>query len=270
MKKVLALICGIVLIFTLAGCGDSSGEKEGDSSALNTSENSEQTEKQKNKGYDTIEITADVGAVTITTGTEFSLKTRNINEDWLKTEEEGKSYKVTYSPDVSNASQVGGSTHELLITIPEEDCPEEIVITMGAGYLKATDLKCENIRINQSAGAVKINGLTADKGDFRCGAGYFNVENLQIKDALDITGGMGYCDIAGGFGNNITVNGGVGAMRLDVDSSRDDYAIKANTPTRVLYVDHAVYNATEETENSSKGVITVDGGIGRIDVNFTA
>lgn len=270
MKKVLALICGVILILTLAGCGDSSSVKESDSSAVNTNENSEQTEKQENKGYDTIEITADVGAVTITTGAEFSLKTRNINQSWLKTEEEGKSYKVTYSPDVDGSSQVGGSTHELLITIPEDDCPEEIIITMGAGYLKANDLKCENIRINQSAGAVRINGLAADNGDFRCGAGYFNVENLQIKDALDITGGMGYSDIVGEFGKNVTVNGGVGAMRLDVTGSRDDYAISANTPTRVLYVDHVMFDSSEQVNDSSKGVITVDGGIGRIDVNFAA
>lgn len=269
MKKVLALICGVILIFTLAGCGDNASGEEGNSSSVNTNENVQQTEKHKNKGYDSIEITADVGAVTITTGDEFSLRTRNINEAWLKTEEDGKkSYKVTYSPDVSTSSQAGGSTHELILTIPEDDCPEEIIITMGAGYLKANGLKCENIRINQSAGAVKINGLTADTGDFRCGAGYFNVENLKIEDKLDITGGMGYCDVSGEFGEDITINGGVGAMRLDMAGSRDDYAITANTPTRVLYVDHSVYNSTDEDTDSSKGKITVDGGIGRIDINF--
>lgn len=263
MKKFLALICAAALIFTFAGCG---GEK--DTSDADKKENSQQTEKYENKGYDTIEITADVGAVTIASGDEFSLKTRNINEDWLKIEEEGKSYKVTYSPDVSESLQGGGSTHELVITIPEEDCPKEMIITMGAGYLKADGLKCEKIRINQSAGAVKINGLTADSGDLRCGAGYFNAENINIKDKLDITGGMGYSDIKGVFGDNVTINGGVGAMRLDVEGSRDDYNILSNAPTRVLYVDNSVYNSTQQEENSSKGTITVEGGIGRIGINF--
>lgn len=270
MKKVLALICGVILIFSFAGCGDSSDIKEGDSAAVNTNESSQQTEKHKNKGYDIIEITTDVGAVTITTGDEFSLRTNNINEAWLKTEEDGKkSYKLTYSPKVAGSAQtIGGSTHELFLTIPEDDCPKEIIITMGAGYLKADGIKCENIRINQSAGAVRINSLTADAGDFRCGAGYFNVENLKIEDKLDITGGMGYCDINGEFGENVTVNGGVGAMRLDMAGSRNDYSIKANTPTRVLYVNHALYNSSGEDNDSAKGLITVDGGIGRIDINF--
>ena len=269
MKKVIAVLLALMLLLTFAGCGDSSGVKESDSSDVNIGEKTEQTEKQENKGYNSIEITADVGAVKIRTAEEFSLKTRNINESWLKIEEEGKSYKLTYSPDVSDSSTVGGSTHELILYIPEDDCPEEIIITMGAGYLEADDLTCESIRINQSAGAVRVSGLTADKGDFRCGAGYFNVENLKIKDTLDITGGMGYSDIAGDFGKNVTVNGGVGAMRLDFDGSRDDYAISANTPTRVLYVDHALYSTSDE-DDSSEGVITVDGGIGRIDINFTA
>ena len=54
MKKVIAVLLALMLLLTFAGCGDSSGVKESDSSDVNIGEKTEQTEKRT--GYFVTEI----------------------------------------------------------------------------------------------------------------------------------------------------------------------------------------------------------------------
>lgn len=285
MKKFIAILLAVLFVFALAGCGENdsdtaSSSKKNDGQKTQSSETVDETKKNSSSSdsYETINITADIGALTVISGEEFSFEVRNINQNWLETEKTEDTFTVKYSPSVAGETfSGGGTTHELLLTIPEDGFPKELNITIGAGVLNVTNAVCGNLSVHQGAGAVSINGISASTGKLYCGAGKFSAENVSFTKSLDVTGGMGYSVIKGNLGDTVNVTGGIGAMRLDSTGSREEYTVTANSPLRPLFVNGSAYGndgswQTVEGENAPAAngdkTITVSGGIGRIDINF--
>lgn len=285
MKKITAVLLAILFMFTLAACGESDYDKDTTFGGANQEEayNNEKETRKNSSGsdsYDTVNITADIGALTVVSGEKFSFEVRNINQNWLETEKTDDTFTVKYSPSVAGETfSGGGTTHELLLTLPEEGFPKELNITIGAGVLTVTDAVCGDLSIHQGAGAVNINGISAYDGKLYCGAGKFSADNVSFTNSLDVTGGMGYAVIKGSLGDTVNISGGIGAMRFDSMGSRDEYTVTANSPLRPLFVNGSAYgndgswqtvegDGASTTEAGSEKTITVSGGIGRIDINF--
>lgn len=295
MKKIIALILSLIMLFAFAGCGkDDAEQAESDTFYSEETENkieietlSESEPDSEAQPYEEINVNADIGSVTITTGEEFSFKVRNTNNKWLKTEKTDTSFSVTYSPQLNGdgSNGINSSTHELQLTLPKNRYPKEINIKMGAGQLKINDIFCGVISVEQGAGNVDIDGVEAMVASFRSGAGKFTAKNLDIKNNLNITGGMGYSYFQGKPGSEIKVDGGIGAIKLDIDGKRTNYSVEGNNALRPLYINGKVFghgssedgwqtidgdtSFAEDPQETHLNRIVISGGVGRVDVNFT-
>lgn len=142
------------------------------------------------------------------------------------------------------------------------------------------------VSIETGVGNVEINDLTTRKLEFDFGAGKSNINNLNVLNEASLNGGAGSINISDSFINNLDLDVGVGTFNLssvltgvsDIDAGvgkltinvldiLDNYRVSIDKG-----IGSATLNGNTMNNNTIYGtgsnVITIDGGVGSIAINF--
>lgn len=158
---------------------------------------------------------------------------------------------------------------EIDVFVPQGFIFENARIETGAGKVTIDTLAAKNLSLELGAGEAVIRSLTADKkAEINGGAGKLTINSGKLYN-LEADMGVGAFDLTAALEGNSNINHGVGAVKLTLTGSADDYTIE---------LDKGVGNVTVGSQELGDGAvfgtginrIELDGGVGEIKVNFTA
>ncbi len=148
-----------------------------------------------------------------------------------------------------------------------------------------SDYKFDNVSISNGAGKVHIDSINLDYFDLELGAGEFVVDNIIVKEMdtetgagsfkinngiigkLDFDMGVGSVFITSKIVNYGKIEAGVGSLSLNLIGTKEDYNLDISKGLGNIYVDNTQANDNDKVGNGDSK-IDIDGGIGKIEVNF--
>lgn len=155
----------------------------------------------------------------------------------------------------------------LNITVPEDLVFDRIVIKTGAGVVNASALKAEELELELGAGEVIIDFIEVyDEASIEGGAGKITIDSGTINN-LDAELGVGEANIRACLTGENDIETGVGELNLTLLGGKDSYKVKASTGLGGFKIDGEKLSDNKTFGNGSS-VISVDGGIGSIDIKF--
>lgn len=166
----------------------------------------------------------------------------------------------------SHIADLEGSN--LTIYIPRDRSFQEVDVTTGAGRIQVEFLNCEKLELDLGAGQAVIEDMTVTAdADVDGGAGQILINNGQFHN-LSFDMGVGETVITAALTGKTDLSAGVGALRMTVLGSKEDYTIHADQGIGRILID-----GTSCSDDSRIGTgpnrIELDGGIGDIQLDFT-
>ncbi len=155
------------------------------------------------------------------------------------------------------------------LTVPRDFSFLTADIDTGAGKIKVDVLKATELSLSLGAGEATFERLEVSKdADIEAGAGKLVIRYGMIEK-LDLELGVGKAEIASALGDGSHVECGVGALELALidGMNLDTYTVKAHTGIGRFTVSGETIT-DDKTVGSGENVITVEGGIGTVDVTF--
>lgn len=196
---------------------------------------------------------------------------------------------------------------EITLYLPDGKEYENVEIEMLAGEFKAEELKAQKLTADSGAanvvikkvqtsqidlksgvGSVEIEELKADKALFDIGAGSLTAEQADISGDTQVSVGMGSavlegilqgkCEIDCGMGDvtlegalqgDCTIDCGMGTVELQLDGREEDFNYKiSHGAGSVELGSHSLAMGDQEIDNGADKEITVDCGMGTIEIDF--
>ncbi|MBQ8321382.1 MAG: DUF4097 family beta strand repeat protein [Clostridia bacterium] len=170
---------------------------------------------------------------------------------------------------IEDDNKFGGNYSDaiLTLTIPEGVAFERIEITTGAGRVRIEGLTAEELELTLGAGEVTIESLTATKAaSIEGGAGEVTIGGGSLSK-LDFDMGVGKVTLTGALVGTASLDVGIGEFNLNLIGSSEIYSLELNKGIGNIRVDGAdVDNGA--TVGTGENKVTVNGGIGAVNVNF--
>ncbi|MEG0339345.1 MAG: hypothetical protein RR573_05450 [Oscillospiraceae bacterium] len=177
---------------------------------------SDNTKKELDVGNDDINsLSVELGAVEaiITEGDKFEL--RIDGNASVNSHIQGD--KLVFDMPNKNIGLIGNDIHsKVYITVPKNKTFDDISLNIGAGSLKATDLRAESAVLNAGAGEMILDGFICEGDtDITVGMASFELNgDLQGKTSIDC--GMGDCSISLTDSSDIGYSADVGMGNVSV------------------------------------------------------
>lgn len=192
-------------------------------------------------------------------GTELKAETDNKYIDY--TIKDNKLYIKEKSHTFKLDSEMG----DLILYVPSDMVFDEVSIENGAGKIEIEQISARVIDLDLGAGKVNIHEMVSlAETSIEGGAGEINIDNANINN-LEIDMGIGKLTLTAYLKGNSEINAGVGSINLNLIGSEDDYLINLDKG-----IGTATYNDNEMKNNTTYGngnnKIMIDGGIGSIKI----
>ena len=208
-------------------------------------------------------IDIDVTNVNLTIKTEgekFKVETFQIPVD-TKIENNQGTLKIK-----DNKKIMYNSDSSITIYIPENIKLQECDIEIGAGQLNIEKLNSKKIEFDFGAGKVDINELISEKAEIECGAGQVNIENSDLTNSK-IETGVGKLIYSGYLRGNSQLECGIGETELNLQGGKEIYKIRTEKGIGDIKINNEKITSGTTT-GDGENVITVEGGIGKININL--
>ncbi len=211
--------------------------------------------------FDILKINVISTDLIIKNGEKFSVETDN---EYI--ESELKSGKFIISEKKHNVLEASQKT-TLTIIVPKDYQYKRIDIDTGAGEFKAEKLTGEYVDLSVGAGKVNIGCLVASKdAEIDGGAGEIIISDGSIN-RFDFTMGVGKATIMCKLMGKNEISCGIGALDLTLKGNKSDYKVKINKGIGDAEYCKEIVN-DEKVFGDGQNIVTVDGGIGKINVDF--
>ena len=243
------IVCGLVTFFNIYDYDDNKIESDKNLIIENN--------------YDILSIDIDLSYTNliIKNGLELKVETNNkdviIKEDnrVLEIEEEKKHFFKNYED------------YELILYIPKDKIFEKIEIDAGAGKIEIETLKCNNLKFKFGAGKATINNLISIKeSKIEGGAGSILIANGSLNN-LNLDMGIGKFELTSNLTGNIKIDAFIGEVLLHILNKKDNYTFKIDKGIGTIKIDSS--NISKEgIYGTGKNYIDIDGGIGKIAIDF--
>ncbi len=112
--------------------------------------------------------------------------------------------------------------NNIIITIPEDKEIKLLKTEQGVGAWEVEDLFIEEIDMTLGVGNCNLNNIVNQNLTIEGGVGNFETENIKAKD-ITVEAGVGNIDINGEIKGNIDVEGGLGSISLKTTLPEDAY-----------------------------------------------
>lgn len=195
-----------------------------------------------------------------TEGEQFKVETYQIPKT-TKIEVDNGTLKIRDTKKIINAQE-----SNIIIYIPENTLIEEIKLEMGAGVVNIDKINSNKIRFSFGAGSVNIKELVAKEAKIECGAGQVIIEDTDLTNAK-LDSGVGRLVYSGYMKGNSKIDSGIGEVILNLEGGSEIYTIEAEKGIGDIKINNnSVPNET--ITGSGENKISIDGGIGSIQVNM--
>ena len=156
---------------------------------------------------------------------------------------------------------------KLIITLPDK-IYNTLAINIGAGKVNIEKINANSGTIELGAGNIVIDDIIIEKSlNLENGAGDLNIKNGIINN-LDLSIGAGSVTLKSKVLGNSKLDCGVGKVNLDLIGTKEDYTLKISKGVGTITV---ADEKVKENYNYGTGInsIVIDGGVGKVKVNFS-
>lgn len=186
-----------------------------------------------------IYINLNVTKLELKTGDELILKSDN---PYLKIIEKDDTLKII--DETKNNFNKRKDLYKLEIQIPDK-IYNELNINTGVSKIAIEDITLENLILELGVGEAEL-------------------EDIRVLKNTNIKMGVGTCDIEGILHGNTKIEGGVGALKIDLEDNMENYSFKIEKGLgKVEINDETIKNNNKKIGNGSN-LIKIEGGIGEI------
>lgn len=209
-----------------------------------------------------LEIKLDATKLAFKIGDELKIETNN-----KKIMVEEKNYELRLKENNNWFSKKSNS--QLVITIPSSYLFDLVTIKAGVGRISIEELNAKKIDFNLGAGKVKLSNLNvSDTAKIKGGAGSVTISSGIINN-LNLNIGVGTFTLNSRLIGNNSIDAGIGTLKINLYDSINSYRIKMSKGigTIKLNSEDIINN---KTYGNGSNYITIDGGIGSINVNTEA
>ena len=155
------------------------------------------------------------------------------------------------------------------ITLPKETFFEQIEIYLAAGTFDAAELKAKQVLLDVSAGSMKVRELEAKESmKLTNGVGEIDVYDLEAHN-LTVDNGVGSVGLTGKISGDNVVTCGIGEVKMKLTDRREvDFNYTIDCGIGEVEIDGISYHGNvEEVQNNRVGdSFTLDCGIGHIEL----
>ena len=201
--------------------------------------------------------------LTIKTGDRLEIKTNNHK---IKCKENDQHLSIA---EKSNTWLSDNDTYELVITIPNNHNFSNVEIENGAGIIAIEELSANNLSLELGAGKVEIDNLTVlSEIKIEGGAGKIDIKSGTINN-LELDMGVGKFLLNSTLKGNNKIDAGVGEITLNVNGFLNEYMVKSNKGIGSIKIDGEEVS-NDATLGTGPNNIKINGGIGNISINFNS
>lgn len=221
---------------------------------------------------DSLELSPTVGTLTVKAGEEWKLTYNLRNPEYLTWKQNGSTLEVRYEQPGWMGQKIQGGQIEL--TVPQELLLQNLKVDVGVGDTTIRSLHVQQADLVGGVGDMTAEELTVD-GNFSVESGVGNTElEGAFNGEVEIHTGVGDVEIAGNFSRGLSLEAGVGNTEVEVRGAKQDdfdYDIDAGMgDVSVEGISMGNWTGGEYVTDNQKGrQITIDGGIGTVEVSFT-
>lgn len=176
----------------------------------------------------------------------------------------GKNSRLTIK-DKKNYFNVT-TKQKLVVYLTNTETFSNIDISTGAGTLDIEKLVTKKLELDLGAGKATIKELISNDTEIDTGAGEFTIESGTIND-LDFDMGVGKTTINANITGKSKIDSGVGSLNLNVLNSKENYRLKLSKGIGTIKVNNQEVTDKEIIGNGPN-TLTIDGGVGEININF--
>lgn len=238
---------------------------------------------QSYQGVEKLNVDIGYGEVRIVNGDKFSISAENILEGELESYVENGTWYIR--EDNHHDSHIFGMhfplrrvlswdhefTPKITVILPEGFVAEEADLKVGAGTLKADELNAVEGEFKVDAGEMNIEKLSvSEKSEYNVGTGEMTLQNTDIND-ITVDCGVGYVRIDGSVAGENSIKCGIGNVELLLNGDNRDYNYDVTCGIGQVDIDGRNYSniSGKYTSNdSADSSLNLDCGIGKISVDF--
>lgn len=153
------------------------------------------------------------------------------------------------------------------ITLPYDFIAEEAVINCGSALLDIKALSTKELIIDSGSGGIDIGELKADNAEIDSGSGAITIQEADLKD-LSLNSGSGSVDISGKLTGENYFDCGSGNLTVSLEDRIENYDINCESGSGGIWISGEKEDDYENDNDSAPNSIEVDGGSGRIVLDF--
>lgn len=210
------------------------------------------------------------GRVEIRRGDAFTVQGENVSGSFVA-ELRGQTLVIENEEDsnwLGALLKLAQGAH-IVLTVPEQANLARVEVQNGAGITILSDLKCGEILLEGGAGNLQAERVRADKARIDGGAGTMEFSECVFTDA-SMESGVGSFTYDGALRGDSQIRCGVGKVALTLADARDAYEIDVSTGLGGIYLDGQQAEEQARKNSGAPYFLQIDGGVGRVDVDFAA
>ncbi len=269
---------------------------------------SEEYSLEEAKALEITSILVDCNAeITVKEGEVLAIEASDVTDEYEIRQSNGKFSIVQDRPDF-NINFVWfddvAVQEKVVVTIPEELCPEQIKINSGSGAVSVTEVAADNLTVDSGSGRVTMEKVEADRllvdsgsgkvavTNAKCkntelytGSGGISVENSELGEfRLDsgsgtvrmdrvvatnanVDSGSGKVSYTGVLTGTCEFETGSGALTISLDGQEEEYRVKAECGSGTFRINGKKVDDGSYGSNV-RGELLIDSGSGSVNVEF--
>ena len=136
---------------------------------------------------------------------------------------------------------------EIWVTIPRNTVLNQVIVSGGIGEIKLNGIEAQSISIETGISSCYLDIVTQ----------YLHLET-----------GIGEATVVGTVNGDISLSAGIGDVHMDLNGNPDEYHHDVSQGLGVIRINGNSYLGTASNDTNRPYTITVDGGIGSVDINI--
>lgn len=215
----------------------------------------------ENSEIATLDINVNFTNLTIKVGETLKAETNNSNINCKQ------NYQNLQINEKSRNWFANNNEGDLIVYVPKNTEFETVRINAGAGKITIQNINAKELVLNLGAGNTEISSLyVSRKCNIDGGIGKLSILSGTINN-LDLDIGIGQTDLIAAINGKSDIDSGIGKLNIELLGNKEEYKFKINKGIGAIKVDGEEM-ADNQILGNGKNYINIDGGIGKIKVDF--
>lgn len=182
------------------------------------------------------------------------------NSDW-------EFFNWDFSVFDNEDGKVKNNSSHIEVLVPEKFAVEKLDVSNGVGEMNVEGITAEHFTVDGGVGKTTCKDTNAERVKIEGGVGSLTFKNVVFNDlSLDI--GTGDVNLSGILTGDSDFDCGVGKAELELTGKVEDYDFDVDPGLGSIYVNGDKMEETNHTNKSAENAISIDGGVGSIDITI--